>query len=1106
MNSNATSVFSCAAWLRDFLQRRSLVGPDQRPLYSYHCTAEEYRALGQLLSDLPGFEAASKDPAACACFVLFCSEWYRHEYQREHGWTWDPIWQVLGYSISAGDLSRAVPKGLEGFWKRPIRVYDSDRRNFLGSLFGEGGLPFKLLAESDSKFQALFSRILRSYDQAHAMGQNTYQQVELLVASAGLPQAFLESTSIELIAGMADQLVSFASFYDLYNESEPVKKLDVSYPQWREVFPLPLDHSTGTELLNGLLKKVVVETAKTRRQRDAWQCAHYWEESSECLKLQLSMPEIVAFNLAFQPATTRFDLALREGDNELVSLGPGYATVENGVARVRLRRRNVILRRKDHSASLSLVATAGGLVLAAVPVPNSIVALGDVPVGFEHVNDRWQLCGQASFSSRSETVLLVVPKGASCECDEESVLSEAGPEVLSLRSLILRGRAEFRVLCDEVFRIRTGCNHDSTARPELVGASLDWPTKPQSTFLGVPRVYWPHAEGQAPEMNGDLFVAGRRITECSAPELLGVQYLSVRNKNGDTLLRRRLGVLPSDFRIELRRGDQPDKGSVLVYTAHNCLTSIEAPGIRSHKLKHADHIEFQLDAQGMPPAKLELTITPNLLGDEITVEVPFPSSGCLAFSADGTPLKREISIDELLGTRAFLFGKPGAPTRFELELSLRGSVANSAHYHWRYLAGEKPVEVSLFSIRDKVLDLFSLQSGIDQVVELRVFGGGHEASYRVRKYETEVFLDSDRNLLSAANLRAATYPVPELMLLHEPARKTCSLSSRLSEGVATGEYELPALVDKEGPWLVVPNKASSVTFRPLFLAGNTPVPSPDEAIHSLQKAVLAFDPNADTSAFLPVFDSMAVNPMHSGWQFLRTLYDQFGYLPLGTFEVWKALVVHPCALAMALFKFEMDATFIGRVETEFPFLWECFPIRHLHRAGQRFGAFLKVKGIPEQAASAVLERMAKKLGEAVPAFGENIQRYLANQPLDQNAQLDLPVLQGVVRGHWYQELLRDRADAEWPDFRGSELQRWCAAQDECVVNFEPEMSYRNAVVYLPVFLAAVASGKAEVSDVFGDGANTIFFLRQIRDLDSRWFSSLYQISLLRNLLSSDKDL
>ena len=178
MNSNATSVFSCAAWLRDFFQRRSLVGPDQRPLYGYHCTAEEYRALGQLLSDLPGFELASKDSAACACFVLFCSEWYRHEYQREHGWTWDPIWQVLGYSISAGDLSRAVPKGLDGYWKRPIRVYDSDRRNFLGSLFGEGGLPFKLLAESDSKFQALFSRILRSYDQAHAMGQNTYQQVE----------------------------------------------------------------------------------------------------------------------------------------------------------------------------------------------------------------------------------------------------------------------------------------------------------------------------------------------------------------------------------------------------------------------------------------------------------------------------------------------------------------------------------------------------------------------------------------------------------------------------------------------------------------------------------------------------------------------------------------------------------------------------------------------------------------------------------------------------------------------------------------------------------------------------------------------------------------
>lgn len=431
MKANSSSIMKYASWLRDFLQRRSIAAPDQRPLYGYHCRAEEYRELRTLLSELRSFETASKDSAACACFALFCSEWYRREYQREHGWTWDPIWQALGYSLNPSELSRSVPKGLEGFWKRPVRVYDSERRNFLGSLFSEGGLPFQALRESDSRFQSLFARILRSYDHSHASGLSTFQQVERLIAHAGLPQAFSESTSVELIAGMADQLVSLASIYDLYSEKEPVDKLDRMSPQWREIFPLPLDQSTGTDLLNGLLKRALLETARTRRSNGGWQCLHCWDESSDRLKLQLSMPEVVSFNLTSQPATTRFDLALREGDRELVALGPGYAIIENGIASVRMRRRDVIAWRNNYDSPLSLVAMAGGLVLASVPIENSIVALGEVPVGFESADDRWQLCGQASFSTRSQKLLLVLPRGAFYE--SEGLQPSPGPNVRSLQ-------------------------------------------------------------------------------------------------------------------------------------------------------------------------------------------------------------------------------------------------------------------------------------------------------------------------------------------------------------------------------------------------------------------------------------------------------------------------------------------------------------------------------------------------------------------------------------------------------------------------------------------------------------------------------------------------
>jgi hypothetical protein len=137
------SVFKCSSWLGTFLQSRGLQAPDYRGLYAYHCNHEEYLALMHQLRELGTFDQAVNDMAASACLVLFCSEWYRREYQRDHGWSWEPIWKTLGYSLSPGDLSKTIPKGLERYWKRPMHFYESERRDFLGSLFSEGNPPKK---------------------------------------------------------------------------------------------------------------------------------------------------------------------------------------------------------------------------------------------------------------------------------------------------------------------------------------------------------------------------------------------------------------------------------------------------------------------------------------------------------------------------------------------------------------------------------------------------------------------------------------------------------------------------------------------------------------------------------------------------------------------------------------------------------------------------------------------------------------------------------------------------------------------------------------------------------------------------------------------------
>ena len=100
---------------------------------------------------------------------------------------------------------------------------------------------------------------------------------------------------------------------------------------------------------------------------------------------------------------------------------------------------------------------------------------------------------------------------------------------------------------------------------------------------------------------------------------------------------------------------------------------------------------------------------------------------------------------------------------------------------------------------------------------------------------------------------------------------------------------------------------------------------------------------------------------------------------------------------------------------------------------------------------------------------------------------------------WYQDLLREHSESHWPEYGGAQLCHWIMSQKDSVIDISPDTEYRYSVVWLPVFAAAVASGKTTFESVFGHEPGTLFFLRQVRDFDSRWFNSIFQYSLLRNV-------
>lgn len=1111
---------SCQIWIQRFLKERDLRGPDQRPLYQYHCTADEYWSLVSVVKCLGG-DSSLYQTSDRAAFVLFCAEWYRRQYVRENGWSWEPLFSVLGFSLDSVQRERVIPAGLQQFWRRPVHRFDSDRRDFLGSLFWEGGLPFQVLREVNNPFLNVLRRMIEQHDRARQLGSSPLEHVRTELGRAKLPQVFSRPESQQLFIEMVAQLVSLVRDYELHKQVNPVAILSLRAPKWRERFPIPLDNETGNELLNGLLRSAS-EQVKTQRELAAqWQCTHFWSERMpDVLQVSLGLPKEVSFTFAHSPNAMRFELVVLEGEEIVANAGPAYARLNANVATIRPLLREVRLVRCNAHSPLSLALSLGGSVVARLVIEHSVVLFGEEPVGFAWEGNRWALCGHASFDTPSQMVLLVLPDGT--EPDQvvahKRVQISGGNEeggVLAvqrccgLSAVQLHGVLEVQVENrEEIYCIRTGHAASGASVTELEGQQVPWQTVPRQVFLGLPK---------APESllrtGARMFVANEPVDTAQLQAVLGAQYVALRDAGGKALLRRKVGILPSDFRISLSAAETAGQAVVRVTTNRPCAISVLTSGISVRKVREGGATELHLTVEGLPPATFCLRVAPSLLGDPIRFELPFPRAGCLLFDSEGVPVERGLSIDQLQGMRLFLFGQANQHKRFDIEMQLRGHAARNAHYQWRHTVVDQFIEISLFSLRSHVANLLSLEKGIDQTVQLRINGNGRSVEYLIRRHSAHMVLEEGLHLLSVQRemLRNHFLPKPVLILLREPGREPLPLRAIETEGVATGDFEIPVDVASDGPWLIVPGKDSAVTFRACFVKGKrieqegeAPSDDGEENIETLSQACVAFRPNSSVDVFAPVFDAMASDFEHSGWNFLKQLDANCRHLPMPIFEVWSALIRHPTALAVTLFKFHMRAELIVRFEQEFPVFKEFLPISALKKALELYVNALSsdMTGSEDDGDDFVhtsVARMLGRMGRSFPAHGDEVRAFLSGKPFSPQVMMSTPQLHQFLYGPAYQDLLRMHADDRWPEFSGDLLARWHQELLTPMLLISEPHKHRHAVLYLPVFAAAVAAGQAKLGDYFTLTGDTIFFLRQVRDFDQAWFNCVFESCLARFL-------
>ena len=1091
-------------WLRAFLDRRGLTEPDDRALYRYRCSEGEYAELGRLLRLIPDFADMVRETRICGALVLAIAEWSRRERQFHHQWEWEPIYQAFGLDLNPVLRGQVIVNGLEGFWGRPVHRFQAGHRDFLGSLVSEGGLPFQVLRAPNNPLHTLFARLLRKADQADSLGADMEALVRREVEAAPLPQVFSSVGPVRLIAGMTEQLRFLVSVHGLDSASDPVEFLSEHDPQWRERFPIPLDQDLGTEFLNSLLQTASDEGRRWRRT-GALCCKHIWQEGkADGLVSLVVVPAEVTVPLAHAPTSSRLEVEILEGTEPRLRMGAAFADLgQPGHARLRMRSGERTIKRQSPTRSLFLVVSAGGLQVGRIEIPDSAIPLGEVPVGLARGEEVWRVCGQASFRTEDQDVLVVVPEGVSLQAVEPQdakVQPEATP--FDSEGYRVRGQTTVTLVGDDRYLVRTGHEGGAASGLALSGDLLEWPTSPSFCVLGMPRIAGDGNNGAADVTGLRAYIGGCRVEDLDRHDMTGVRFVSVRNAAGETLLRRKVAILPADFQIDLTGSHEPGQGWIRVTSAQRCLVEVSDDRLEVQRTRDGNATSLHLRAHGEIPAEVLMRVTPSLVSDPVEIRLPFPYVGCMTQDRHGRPLAKDLSIDNLLGARLMLYGMPGHPG-FAVTLSLAGYNRGQLYDRWTYRATQRPLEISLYGLHERMVDLLSVDTSIDCEVRLEVEGGPAPLRRNIRLFGAqlrqtagdELCLISQHMPGESGSEDSADTAKPRLMLLHDPSMPSVPLKPVCSEGVVTGGFQLPFQVERDGPWLVVPGPGSAVSFRPVFVPGQ---PDPEvnlENVESLQKAVQAFRPDSAVSSFVRVLDAMGENPRHGGWEFLKALYRNFGYLPLTTFEVWKALVRHPRALCMAMFKFEMDETFVCRLERDFPLFFEMLPVQEFRAVTERFRGFLLEQGIPQETADTVLNGILGRLETATVAYGTELQQWLSTGYVDaqaRQARLVLPML--------FERVIRERVEGEWPDYGAHTLAKWIGGQsDHLAGGLNPELRHRKAVAYLPAFVAAVALGEARVDELFDHSEEALFHFRRIRDFDANWFRIAFNAALFARL-------
>ncbi|WP_417681888.1 STY4851/ECs_5259 family protein [Pseudidiomarina aquimaris] len=1062
---------NCKAWIKEFLFTRELFqGPQGEPLYSYQVTAGEFQELIELLAhaNLDKHPPKGLPDYTGAAFCLLVAEYYRRKYTGE--FAVKPIEDLISQKISQQDRAQLTLGGL-AFWRRePLKT--ESRISYLGSLFAEGGLPWPLLNSDTHGFGRAIRRGIGIYYKIAALDKSLTSL--MLEHQDELPQVFRNIHTAKLLSGIVERLTKLTETYPLREVKNPAEYLDEHAKGWNKDFPIPLDIENGRRLINDWLRQA--EKSRHRSALEKKRQAELLSEFTSDNYFQLSNRGVDVTSEVVIPrelkikrseheiTSTRFEPLIYEGNRLIFRGSPIYASLDQQQECIQLafKRTRIEVKRSDCAEPLTFKLVSHGSIIFNRTIENSLLDLDASPLFLTEQADRWYIAGSDSCSIAESSARLWLPKQCQFGQGESAakliqVYDFGTLYELSSSALITNDN-------NDEFEIQL-CTAQPRSFIRVIGHETNWSTLPITTYFEFPKLNLSDDANFALE-DLRIFVNDRRVLNLNhLSNIYGRVQLVIKDNLDKTLFRRTFGVVPHDLKIQTRPARAETPAFIKLMTSARCkVTPNVANGAANYAfIDELDAGEFSLTTRdNKAPVSFHVDVCSDTGSEPVTLRVPFPVAGARIITPDGEAFEgTSLLLDGLLGHRIQLTNSSDKRQRFSIALNVMSKGQVKYQKDDVVFVEHLPIEISLFGMHREITKLLGNLSDQDAVVQL-VIQLGQSILKRVVIQRYNAYLERDGHELVTKDYDGNDVRAPitlRAINISNPEQQALSIEPILSAETPTGRYAMDKLIDSATTWIVHSNADSELKVRPYVQPGDgveSLVESADlEALTSLHSACNFFHPIERPSLIREQIEKMATDYNHSGWDYLSILKQKYGHLPLSSFEAWRALGRNSDALALAVFRLELDSTFCERISDELAVVWEFTPVDTWRAARTLFANAIMKLGVPESYVDITVREREVALKDIVSAF-EYLTEYL--QTGDAQTVRQFPY-EMIILG-WYQELRRFFAENDnWPIDLSHELKAF-VMKSNLGDGFKQvsNIGYTDAVVYLPMFVACVTAG------------------------------------------------